>query len=44
MPRMGSLEATRALKQELPRTIVLIMTALEEPENLAEVLRAGAAG
>jgi DNA-binding NarL/FixJ family response regulator len=44
MPRMGGLEATRALKDELPRTIVLIMTALEEPDHLAEALRAGAAG
>ena len=44
MPRMGGLEATRAIKQELPRTIVLIMTALEEPDHLAEALRAGAAG
>ncbi len=44
MPRMGGLEATRAIKEELPRTIVLIMTALEEPDHLAEALRAGAAG
>ena len=44
MPRMGGLEATRALKEVLPRTIVLIMTALEEPDYLAEALQAGAAG
>ncbi len=44
MPRMSGLEATRALKEELPRTIVLIMTALEDPDRLAEALRAGAAG
>src|SRR3712207_6408756 len=44
MPRMGGLAATRAIKEELPLTIVLIMTALEEPDNLAEALRAGAAG
>jgi DNA-binding NarL/FixJ family response regulator len=44
MPKLGGLEATRAIKRELPRTIVLIMTALEEPDRLAEALRAGAAG
>lgn len=44
MPRMGGLEATRAIKRELPHTIVLIMTALEDPGHLAEALRAGAAG
>ncbi len=44
MPRMGGLEATRALKEVLPRTIVLIMTALEEPDYLAKALQAGAAG
>jgi DNA-binding NarL/FixJ family response regulator len=44
MPRMDGLEATRAIKGELPRTIVLIMTALEEPDHLAQALRAGAAG
>jgi DNA-binding NarL/FixJ family response regulator len=30
MPRMGGLEATRAIKRELPRTVVLMMTASEE--------------
>lgn len=44
MPTMGGLEAARAIKRELPRTIVLIMTALEDPDHLAEALRAGAAG
>ncbi len=44
MPAMSGLEAARAIRRELPRTIVLIMTALEEPDRLAEALRAGAAG
>jgi DNA-binding NarL/FixJ family response regulator len=44
MPMMSGLEATRTVKEELPRTIVLMMTALEEPDYLAEALRAGAAG
>jgi len=44
MPRMGGLEATRAIKRNLPRTVVLMMTASEEPNHLAEALKAGAAG
>ncbi len=44
MPRMDGLEATRAIKGELPRTIVLVLTALEDPNHLSEALRAGAAG
>jgi DNA-binding NarL/FixJ family response regulator len=44
MPRMGGLEATRAIKRELPRTVVLMMTASEEPNHLAEAIKAGAAG
>jgi DNA-binding NarL/FixJ family response regulator len=44
MPRMGGLEATRAIKRELPRTVVLMLTASEEPNHLAEAIKAGAAG
>jgi DNA-binding NarL/FixJ family response regulator len=44
MPRMGGLEATRAIKRKLPRTVVLMMTASEEPNHLAEAIRAGATG
>ncbi len=44
MPTMDGLEATRAIKAKLPRTIVLVLTALEEPNHLSEALRAGAAG
>jgi DNA-binding NarL/FixJ family response regulator len=44
MPRMGGLEATRAIKRELPQTVVLMMTASEEPNHLAEAIKAGAAG
>ena len=44
MPRMGGLEATRAIKRELPKTVVLMMTASEEPNHLAEAIKAGAAG
>jgi two-component system, NarL family, response regulator LiaR len=44
MPRMDGLEATRAIKQELPSTIVLLNTAIEEPNHLSEALRAGVSG
>jgi DNA-binding NarL/FixJ family response regulator len=44
MPRMGGIEAVRAIKRELPRTIVLMMTASVEPSHLAEAIKAGAAG
>jgi NarL family two-component system response regulator LiaR len=44
MPRMDGLEATRQIKRELPRTIVLVLTAVEEPIYLSEALKAGAAG
>src|SRR5688572_21671753 len=44
MPNMDGIEATRAIKRELPRTIVLVLTAYEDPEHLSEALKAGAAG
>ena len=44
MPIMDGLEATRAIKRESPSTIVLMMTAYDEPERLAEAVRAGAGG
>jgi DNA-binding NarL/FixJ family response regulator len=44
MPRMGGLEATRAIKRELPQTVVLMLTASEDPNHLAEAIKAGAAG
>jgi DNA-binding NarL/FixJ family response regulator len=44
MPKMDGLEATRAIKRQLPQTIVLMMTASEEPNHLAEAIKAGAAG
>jgi DNA-binding NarL/FixJ family response regulator len=44
MPRMDGLEATRQIKRELPRTIVLVLTAVEDPIYLSEALKAGAAG
>jgi DNA-binding NarL/FixJ family response regulator len=44
MPEMDGIAATRAIKAELPRTIVLMMTVSESLEHLAESLRAGAGG
>jgi DNA-binding NarL/FixJ family response regulator len=44
MPRMDGLAATRAIKQEHPHTIVLVLTALEEPNRLSEALMGGAGG
>jgi two-component system, NarL family, response regulator DegU len=44
MPKMDGIAASRAIKAELPGTIVLMMTASEDLDHLAEALRAGAAG
>jgi two-component system, NarL family, response regulator LiaR len=44
MPRMGGIAATRTIKAELHHIIVLVMTASEILEDLAEALRAGAGG
>jgi DNA-binding NarL/FixJ family response regulator len=44
MPEMGGIEATRAIKEELPRTGVLVLTAHADEEMLLDAIRAGAAG
>ena len=44
MPKMDGVAATRAIKAELPRTVVLMMTASEDSEHLLSALRAGAGG
>ncbi len=44
MPKMDGLEATRAIKDELPTTSVLMVTSNESPEYLLDAIRAGAAG
>lgn len=44
MPNMSGIEAAREIKRESPSTIVLIVTALEDPNFLMEALKAGASG
>jgi DNA-binding NarL/FixJ family response regulator len=44
MPVMDGLAATRAVKQELPDTKVIIITLFEDPNYLFQALKAGAAG
>ncbi len=44
MPGMDGLEATRAIKGELPEVSVLIVTTHESQEYLLEAIRAGVSG
>ena len=44
MPKVNGLEATRTIKEELPTTKVLIMSAYEDPGLDSEAVRAGADG
>ena len=44
MPDVDGLVATRAIKEELPRVSILIVTLSEDPDYLLEALRVGAAG
>ena len=44
MPGMDGLAATRAIKEELPRTSVVMVTMQEDPDYLFEAVIAGAAG
>ncbi len=44
MPQMDGLAATRAIKEEVPATGVLILTTYENPDYLLEAVRVGAAG
>jgi DNA-binding NarL/FixJ family response regulator len=44
MPKMDGFEATREIKREFPSTIVLALSAIEEPDSLLEALKAGASG
>jgi DNA-binding NarL/FixJ family response regulator len=44
MPDIDGLAATRAIKEALPHTSILIVTLSEDPDYLMEALRVGAAG
>jgi len=44
MPVMDGLEATRRIKQEMPKTSVMMVTMHENPDYLFEAIKAGAAG
>ena len=44
MPKVNGLEATRTIKEELPTTKVLIVSAYEDPRLDSEAVRAGADG
>lgn len=44
MPEMDGVAATHAIKSELPDTLVLILTAVDESGGLSDSLKAGAAG
>jgi DNA-binding NarL/FixJ family response regulator len=44
MPEMDGLEATRTLREQNPAAKVVILTVNDQPNTLADALRAGAAG
>lgn len=44
MPKMDGIETTCAIKREFPGTVVLMMTASEEPSHLGQAIKAGASG
>jgi PAS domain S-box-containing protein len=44
MPKLDGLAATRAIKAENPATVILMLTAHENPDHLREAVGAGAAG
>src|ERR687889_920113 len=44
MPVMDGLQATRKIKQEMPKTSVMMVTMHENPDYLFEAAKGGAAG
>jgi two-component system response regulator DegU len=44
MPTVNGFEATRTIKEELPTTKVLIVSAYEDPSMVSDAVRAGADG
>jgi DNA-binding NarL/FixJ family response regulator len=44
MPRMGGLEATRLIKQELPHIKIVILTVVDDDATVFEAIKSGAQG
>jgi len=44
MPEMDGIEATRAIRERSPKTVVLVITAHEDEDLMLRAIRAGAAG
>jgi len=44
MPRLTGLEATRAIKEEFPATLVVVLSVSDDPQDLFEAIRCGAQG
>ena len=44
MPRMNGIQATQQIKEVLPRTCILVLTAYDNPEFVSAVIAAGAEG
>ena len=44
LPEVDATETTRTIRQEFPRTIVLVLNGYGDPDILADALEAGAAG
>jgi len=44
MPQMGSVEATRLIKQDFPETTVLILTTFDDDESIFGAITYGASG
>jgi len=44
MPRLDGFEAIRLIKEELPSTLVVVLTVSDDPQDLFEAIRCGAQG
>jgi DNA-binding NarL/FixJ family response regulator len=44
MPRLSGLEAIRAIKEEFPATLVVVLSVSDDPQDLFEAIRRGAQG
>jgi DNA-binding NarL/FixJ family response regulator len=44
MPEMTGLEATKIIKQRLPRIKVLVLSSYDNPDYVSEILQSGASG